>query len=96
MREALPATRGVLGGAGTTTVQRTVRSSQDLQRLLQPTVARAIVQTAEAAPEQAPAPAAAEAESAQAGQDLESLAREVYRIVRRRLAVERERDQGRP
>jgi hypothetical protein len=78
--------------AGTTTVQRTVRSSQDLQRLLQPTVARAIVH-----PEQAPSPAAAEeAESAQAGQDLESLAREVYRIVRRRLAVERERDQGRP
>jgi hypothetical protein len=74
-----------------------VRSSQDLQRLLQPTVARAIVQTAEAAPEQAPPPAAAEeAESAQAGQDLESLAREVYRIVRRRLAVERERDRGRP
>lgn len=100
--EALPAARGAIGGeiaplaAGTTTVQRTVRSSQDLQRLLQPTMEGAIVQTAEAAPEQAAPPAPAEgAGSPQAGQDLESLAREVYRIVRRRLAVERERDRGR-
>jgi hypothetical protein len=100
--EALPAARGAIGGeiaplaAGTTTVQRTVRSSQDLRRLLQPTMEGAIVQTAEAAPEQAALPAPAEgAGSPQAGQDLESLAREVYRIVRRRLAVERERDRGR-
>jgi hypothetical protein len=57
------------------------------------------VQTAPVSPAAGPAPAAATVgteEPAQEGeQDLESLARQVYRLIRQRLAVERERELGR-
>ncbi|MBN1934506.1 MAG: hypothetical protein JW934_07560 [Anaerolineae bacterium] len=82
---------------GTVTVQRTVRDEQDLVQAFQPVLAPATVQTASeilAQPAAAAPQAAGEQERGQA-QDIESLSRQVYQIIRRRLTVERERDRGR-
>lgn len=67
-------------------------------QVIQPRLVPFVVQAAAAdAPEQgaAAAPPAREEERQAPEQDLESVAQEVYRVIRRRLAVEREREQGR-
>ena len=88
---------------GTILVQRSVRTPQDLRRVLQPSLKPMAVQTATAETEsssqqQAPAAgveSAPEEGATQSEEDIESLAQEVYRIIRRRLAVESERERGR-
>lgn len=82
------------------TVQRTIRDAQDLVRVSQPalvpatiqTAAEILVQPAEAAP---PAAATTDEQGGAQAQDIESISRQVYQIIRRRLAIERERDIGR-
>ena len=78
-------------------VQRTVRGPQDLRQILQPTLRPTVVQAApEATTETATeATSTQEAGGEEEKQDIDVLAREVYRIIRRRLTVERERERGR-
>jgi hypothetical protein len=52
-------------------------------------------QTEEGAAGPASTAQAAEGNQQDANQDLESMAQEVYRIIRQRLAIEREREEGR-
>ena len=78
-------------------VQRSIDSREALRQALQPRMVPSVVQTA---PQEAEAQTedtgeTPEEESDQAGQDLDALARDVYRIIRRRLLVERERELGR-
>jgi hypothetical protein len=79
-------------------VQRAVLDRQDLREALQPALAPSVIQTAvERQSEQAPAAAApgrgeTEEERQDESQDVDALARQVYQILRRRLAVERERE----
>ena len=80
---------------GPVIVQRMVSSRQDLRQALQPTLAPIVVQAAPEAPAAGPAPETREKKGEGESQDLESLAREVYRLVRRRLTIERERERGR-
>ena len=77
---------------GPVVVQRAVSSTQDLRQALQPMLTHSVVQTAPEVPAAGPAPEAQEEKSEGEGQDIESLAREVYRLVRHRLAIERERE----
>jgi hypothetical protein len=95
------------GRAATTgaVVQRAIRGPRDLQQVRQSTLQPMMVQRAVESPPagalpsaSVTGPAAADA-GAQApgqgeGQDLEAMAQEVYRIIRRRLAIERERARG--
>jgi len=92
----------------TTTVWRTVSSQPDLASLMRPTlvpvpIQREVEMTATAQPAAAepqpdgPSPAEDRAGDRTRTQalDLESLSHQVYQIIRRRLAVERERERGR-
>ena len=82
------------------TVQYTIDSREALRQALQPRLVPSAVQ---AAPEDAGTQTASAAgpggekggEDAPEEQDIESLARDVYRILRHRLLVERERELGR-
>jgi hypothetical protein len=79
-------------------VQRSIDSREALRQALQPRIVPRVVQ---AAPQEAEAQTEdtgeiAEQEGDQSGQNLDALARDVYRIIRRRLLVERERELGRP
>jgi hypothetical protein len=80
-------------------IQRAVFGPQDLRQAMQPRLAPVAVPTVVQMPASAPAgeeaTSAAEEGGRGEGQDLESLARQVYRIIRRRIAVERERERGR-
>lgn len=81
-----------------TMAQRVIDSREALRQALQPQMVPSVVQ---AAPQEAEAQTedtgeTAEQEGDQAGQNLDALARDVYRIIRRRLLVERERELGRP
>ncbi len=75
--------------------QRAMDSRQMLRQALQPRIVPAVVQAtpAEAETEQSSADTAPGPD--QEGPDVEALARDVYRILRRRLLVECERDLGR-
>lgn len=91
-------------------VQRAIRGPRDLQQLRQPmlksTLQPMTVQRVASQPSGAGAAPAASAAGPAAsdvgpgptgqgeGQDLETMAQEVYRIIRRRLAIERERARG--
>jgi hypothetical protein len=94
--EELTLTRGPAPrGRGELVVQRTVATLPDLRQALQPTLAPTDVQAARPG-EVATGPATEETAGEGAGsQDVEAMAQEVYRIIRRRLAVERERERGR-
>ena len=105
----LPGQRQPVAGhpaATAPTVQRAIRGPRDLQQLRQSTLQPMTVQRAASQPSEASAapaasaagPAASDAGPGPAGQgegqDLETMAQEVYRIIRRRLAIERERARG--
>jgi hypothetical protein len=84
------------------TVQRTIDSREALRQALQPRVVPAVVQAApaeggtSAARENAgPVASTSQERGTQEGEDIEALARDVYRLLRRRLLIERERGQGR-
>jgi hypothetical protein len=85
--------------AGTAPELRELSRPEQIQsQAIQPRLVPFVVQAAaDDAPEQgtAPAPPAQEEQRQTPGQDLESVAQEVYRVIRRRLAIEREREQGR-
>jgi hypothetical protein len=92
----LPATEP-LPAPGAAMAQYTIDSREALQRAMQPRTVFSVVQTAAEASEAQSEDAGETPEQAgdQAGQDLDALARDVYRIIRRRLLVERERELGR-
>jgi hypothetical protein len=95
-------------GRSTTTddvVQRAIRGPRDLQQVRQSTLQPMMVQRAVESPPAGASPVASVTGPAAAdagaqvpgqgeGQDLETMAQEVYRIIRRRLAIERERARG--
>jgi hypothetical protein len=77
-------------------VQRSIDSREALRQALQPRMVPSVVQTApQEAEAQTEDTGETPEESGQVGQDLDALARDVYRIIRRRLLVERERELGR-
>jgi hypothetical protein len=95
LRESAPRPAIATAQPGPAVVQRTVSNSQDLRQALQPTLVPTVVQATPETPAAGSAPGAEEGKSEEERQDLESLAREVYHLVRRRLAIERERERGR-
>ena len=79
-------------GPGPVTVQRAISSREALRQVMQPRLVPAMVQTAPAEGDTATERAGADQESdAQQAPNVDTLARDVYRILRRRLLVERER-----
>ena len=79
-------------------IQRAVSGPQDLRQALEPRLLPVAgppaVQTQAASPAEDTG-AAGEEQGQGGGQELEAMAQEVYRIIRRRLTVERERERGR-
>ena len=81
---------------GPATVQRAISSRESLRQIMQPRLVPARVQAAPAEGDTTTERAGPDQESdAQSAPDVDTLARDVYRILRRRLLVERERERGR-
>ena len=88
---AQPAWQQPAAGGTERVIQRTIRDAGDLRRALQPAIVPSIVQAAAAA-EGAPAEGGDQEQGESTDQSLETMAEKVYHILRRRLAIERERE----